>query len=205
MAYIKIKMKVTNNITDIVNDLNNGKIVCFKTDTIWGLSANPFDKHAIEELYRIKKRDMSKPFIFLIKQNEVLENYINVLKEEKIITKKVWPGPVSIIFNYNNNSNLLSFYSENKTIALRMPKNNTCQKILQLITYPLPSTSVNIEGATPLDTFEEVKNFLKNEDVTILKSVSKPKNKSSLLIKLDNGKITVLRNNTTKKILEKLI
>lgn len=198
-------MKVTKNIEEFINDLNNGKVVCFKTDTIWGLSANPYDKRAIEELYKIKNRDINKPFIFLIKKDDDIEKYTTKLTiEEKNIIKKIWPGPVSIIFNYNKNSKLLQFYNTQKTIAIRNPKNILCEKILSNIAYPLPSTSVNIEGMEPFNNFKEIKNFLKDKDVTVF--YSKTKNKeaiSSTLIKFENKQIVIIRKgNMNKKILD---
>ena len=200
-------MKITNNIEELISDLNNGKVICFKSDTIWGLSANPYNRIAVNHLYKIKQRVLNKPFIFLIKKGENIENFITPphLEERKIINK-LWPGPISIIFNYNNQSDLLQFYTEQKTIALRMPKNKLCQNILNKLDYPLPSTSVNIEGKEPINNFRDIIKFLKDEDVTILKNINKTNNFiSSTLIKIENNKINVIRKgNLSKKILDYL-
>ena len=200
-------MKITNRIDEIVKDLNNGKVVCFKTDTIWGLSANPYDKNALEKLYKLKHRDFSKPFIFLIKDEENIESFVNKLPDmQEDLTKKVWPGPISVVFDFNKNNDILNFYSNKETIALRKPKNKICQKILSKLNYPLPSTSVNIEGNAPLNYFEEIKEFLKDEDVTILNQKNYNKKEiASTLIKLENNTIKVLRKGKLpKKILDLL-
>ena len=195
-------MKITNKICDIVNDLNNNKVVCFKTDTIWGLSANPYSEQAMNTLYKIKQRDKTKPFIFLIKQDENINNFVGeISKKEKQVLNKVWPGPVSVIFKLNTKSQLLNYYDNIKTIALRMPKNKTCQSLLKLLNYPLPSTSVNKEGEEPINNFEDIKKFLQNEDITILKSSTKSTKKSaSTLITINGEDIVIIRGNKLKKI-----
>ena len=195
MENIKTEMKITSDINSFINDLNNGKVVCFKTDTIWGLSANPNNFEALKNLYEIKKRSLDKPLIFLIKQNEKIEKITQPLSNfEKDVIKKYWPGPVSIIFNINKKSSYLDFYENKKTIALRQPKNEICQTILNKIDYPLPSTSVNIEGEKPINNFVQIKKFLKNKDVTILKIKNYNRGlKSSALIKIENNKVVFLR------------
>ena len=188
-------MKITNNVDEFVKDLINGKVVCFKTDTIWGLSANPFAFEALKKIYEIKKRSLDKPFIFLIKNNEDLSKITKPLSNlENKILKKYWPGPISIIFEYNKNCSLLNFYQNKQTVALRKPKDENCQTILEKINFPLPSTSINVEGNRPINNFIEIKKFLKNEDVTILKLNGKRgKSRSSSLIKVENNKIVFLR------------
>ena len=87
-----------------------------------------------------------------------------------------------------------------------MPKNKLCQKILSMLPFPLPSTSVNAEGKQPLNTLKEIKHFLKDEDVTLLNLNNyKTDNNSSTLIKLENNTVLVLRKGKlTKKILDVL-
>ena len=63
-------MIISSNTNEIANALNNNQVVCFKTDTIWGLSANPTNKEAVKNLYTFKQRNVDKPFIFLIKKSE---------------------------------------------------------------------------------------------------------------------------------------
>ncbi len=189
-------MKITESIEELITDLKDGKIICFKTDTIWGLSVSPYNQSAIESLYKLKKRDLAKPFIFLIKDNENIKKYVcNFNKKKKDIIKNLWPGPVSIVFDFNKKSNLLSFYENKETIALRMPKNDLCQKILKKIDFPLPSTSVNFEKEEPLDSFEEVTRFLQGKNVTVFKSLKENKSLASKIIKFnENDNIYVIRN-----------
>ena len=98
------------------------------------------------------------------------------------------------------------FYKEQTTIALRRPNNKICQNILSRLSYPLPSTSVNVEGKNPLNNLKEIKSFLKNEDITIYKKhYTNKKGLSSTLIRIKDEKIEIMRKGSlNKKILDLL-
>ncbi len=165
-------MIINYNVDDFVYNLNKGKIACFKTDTIWGFSAASDNKEAIENLYKIKKRNLDKPFIFLIKKNQNLLDLVKTIppKAQKLINK-FWCGPLTIIFEAKENLPLLAPYKNKKTIALRMPEDELTQQILGKLSYPLPSTSVNTEGQPALNSFEEISKTFGKEDFCILSKV----------------------------------
>jgi L-threonylcarbamoyladenylate synthase len=193
---------ITKNKTDeIINQLNQNQVVCFKTDTIWGLSANPKSSTAIKNLYTIKQRNLDKPFIFLISKNQDLNCLVESLNttEQKLISH-FWPGPLTIIFKAKENLDILQNYTQKQTIALRMPKDELCQELLQKIDYPLPSTSVNIEGQPSLNSIEEIQETFKNENIYLLnKNTKKDRNISSTIIISENEKVNVLREGSISK------
>ena len=193
---------ITKNKTDeIINQLNQNQVVCFKTDTIWGLSANPKSSTAIKNLYTIKQRNLDKPFIFLISENQDLNCLVESLNttEQKLISH-FWPGPLTIIFKAKENLDILQNYTQKQTIALRMPKDKLCQELLQKIDYPLPSTSVNIEGKPSLNSIEEIQETFENENIYLLnKNTKKDRNISSTIIICENEKVNVLREGSISK------
>ena len=46
--------------------ISQGGIAIFPTDTVYGIGCNPYDKKAVEKIYKIKSRDTSKPFPILV-------------------------------------------------------------------------------------------------------------------------------------------
>lgn len=195
-------MIINNTIEELATQVNKSNIICFKTDTIWGFSAKSTDYKAIKNLYKIKNRTPDKPFIFLIKEDQNLNEIVEDINEiEQKLIDIFWPGPLTIIFNAKKDLDILKPYKENKTIALRMPKNEVCQKLLSKLTYPLPSTSVNFEGQKPLNNFKDIINTFKNEDFAILKQDNNIKNKevSSTIVRVVNNNIEVLREGEIKK------
>ena len=201
-------MIINKNIDDLVNQVNSGNVICFKTDTIWGFSAKSTDYKAITNLYKIKNRNPDKPFIFLIKKDQDLRALVENLNEtQKKLIDAFWPGPLTIIFNAKQNLDILKHYKDNKTIALRMPEDELCQNILSKLDYPLPSTSVNHEGQKPLNNFDEIVKNFKNENFAILQQDSSLNNKeiSSTIVKVVDNKIQILREGEIKKDVKKAI
>lgn len=195
-------MIINNNIDDLINQVNSGNIICFKTDTIWGFSAKSTDENSIKNLYKIKKRNPDKPFIFLIKkEQDLLQLVENLNGTEKKLINTFWPGPLTIIFNAKKDLDILKPYKENKTIALRMPKDDLCQNLLSKLAYPLPSTSVNYEGQEPLNSFNKIVKTFKNESFAILKQSNflNTKEISSTIVRVVNNDIQILREGEIKK------
>lgn len=190
--------KSTNNIVD---NLKEGKIVCFKTDTIWGISANPLNGKSINSLYTLKQRNVDKPFIFLISKNQDITKLVdNISPLEQKLIDAFWPGPLTIIFKAKSNLQLLDFYSNKDTIALRMPNDNLTQEILSKLDFPIPSTSVNLQNQPALNSFEEIyKNFQDKEIYILNKNNSQNNNISSTIVAVENNKIIILREGEIEK------
>ncbi len=193
-------MIISSNTNEIAKALNKNQVVCFKTDTIWGLSANPTNKEAIKNLYTFKQRNVDKPFIFLVKKDEDLSKLVESISptEQKLINT-FWPGPLTIIFKAKNNLDILSHYTQKQTIALRMPNDSFCQEILTKINYPLPSTSVNIEGQPFLNSFEEIAKTFKDNDFVIYQLENNTTKVSSTIVCCEGEKVNVLREGSITK------
>jgi len=202
-------MIICKDINKLINYLNKDKIICFKTDTVWGFSALPNKEEHIRNLYDIKGRDSSKiskgqldkQFVSLIKYNQDLNLLVkNINDKTKKLIKNFWPGPLTIIFEAKDNLDILSYYKEKATISIRMPKNELCQKILNNIDYPLPSTSVNKEGNPPLNDFKKITNEFQNEDFVIFESdLEADNNLSSTIVSAIGEDIKILREGKITK------
>lgn len=194
-------MIINKNINDLVSNLNNGKTICFKTDTIWGLSANPLKKESIENLYKLKQRQLDKPFIFLIKKTQDLNSLVQFTSPlEKKLIQNFWPGPLTIIFKAKDNLPILNHYKNKDTIALRMPADTLTQNILNCLGYPLPSTSVNLQNEQPLNNLDEICSQFKNYDICTLQQFTNINdNISSTIVSVINNKINIIREGQIKK------
>lgn len=151
---INIDLNFTSAVSEASELYHSNGVFIYPTDTIYGIGCNPFDKSAMETLSRIKKRERDKRYIFLIDSLDTLQGYVTI-DDEKInsILKKVWPNPVSIVFNLNNKSRILFDYS---SAAFRIPDNKFCNSLLNGIKAPLVSTSVNISNKPPLVDFDSI-------------------------------------------------
>ncbi len=132
--------------------MKRGDVIIFPTDTIYGIGCKLYDKNALDKIFTIKKRDPEKHIPILIGQIidliPIAKYDFNTLR----VMQTFWPGPLTIVLETT-----IDFYEKTgeDTIAVRIPNHDLA---LELISQngPLRTTSVNISGQAPLNTYLEV-------------------------------------------------
>ncbi len=84
-------------IKKAVEIINQGGIIIFPTDTVYGIGCNPYNKKSVEKIYDIKSRNISKPFPILAYSKEIAEKIAFFDEYSKKIVEQFWPGPLTII------------------------------------------------------------------------------------------------------------
>ncbi|GEM_PF-220373 len=125
--------------------LLRGGVVVMPTDTTYGVVGSALNEKAVNEIYRLRKRDLDKPFIVLIADRKDLKKFGVVLTEvQSKILDKVWPGPVSVILSCPPDK-LAYLHRGKKTLAFRLPQKPELQRLLRQ-TGPLVAPSANPQG-----------------------------------------------------------
>jgi L-threonylcarbamoyladenylate synthase len=173
-----------------------GKIFIYPTDTIYGIGGNPFDENVIRRIADIKGRNEEKQYIWLLSDFENLMNYVEITSEIYLdFLQKIWPAPVTVILNLNER---IKEITNQDTIAVRIPQNDFCLKLLKEISRPLISTSVNRTGENPLNEIDKIiTNFLPDVDAIIFYSETTEK-KSSTIIDLTSKQPKLVREGSIK-------
>jgi L-threonylcarbamoyladenylate synthase len=173
-----------------------GKIFIYPTDTIYGIGGNPFDENVVRRIADIKGRNEKKQFIWMLSDFENLMNYVEVTSEIYLdFLQKIWPAPVTVILNLNDRTKEIT---NQDTIAVRIPQNDFCLKLLKEISRPLISTSVNRTGENPLNEIDKiVNNFLPDVDAIIFYSETTEKI-SSTIIDLTSKQPKLVREGSIK-------
>ncbi len=124
-----------------VNILEEGGLIVYPTDTIYGLGANIFSDKAIRKVYSIKGRDYSKPISVSVSEIEDINKIAYLENLERV--KEFLPGPFTIILNKKENvSPLLTAGGEK--IGVRIPDNRISRELTRK--FPITSTSANLSG-----------------------------------------------------------
>lgn len=175
---------------------HSGKIFIYPTDTIYGIGGNPFDENVLKRISDIKGRNEKKQFIWLLSDFENLMNYVDVIYDTHLdFLQKIWPAPVTIILNLNARTKEII---NQDTIAVRIPQNDFCLKLLKEISRPLISTSVNRSGEDPLKHIEQiVNNFSQDVDAILFQSDSTER-KSSTIVDLTSKQPKLIREGSIK-------
>ena len=141
-------------VNDLLSKNLRGKIICFPTDTIYGVGALYDDEVAIDKIYQMKKRKIDKPLAILTPTSDIDKYVENISEEAQNLIDKFWPGPLTLIFKKS------SIISESltrglSTIAFRMPNSQIALTILNQF-GPMATTSVNISGSKELNTITDI-------------------------------------------------
>ena len=124
-----------------IKALNEGKIIIYPTDTVYGIGANIFDLEAVGKVYSIKKRPMNKPLSVCVSKIADIEKiaYLNE-KSEKTISS-LFPGPFTVILNKKEHvPSILT--AEGRKIGIRIPDNKICMELSK--EFPITTTSANL-------------------------------------------------------------
>ncbi|MBO6079615.1 MAG: threonylcarbamoyl-AMP synthase [Bacteroidales bacterium] len=130
-------------VNTVVECLQDGGIVIYPTDTIYGIGCDIFKQKSIERIISIlgekKKKDA---LTFICHDLSNLSDYTKPLDNNVFKTmKRVLPGPFTFILEANNSVPKL-LQSNKKTIGVRIPDNNIIREIVRQLGHPILSTSV---------------------------------------------------------------
>lgn len=130
-------------VRTVVECLQDGGIVIYPTDTIYGIGCDIFKQKSIERIISIlgekKKKDA---LTFICHDLSNLSDYTKPLDNSVFKTmKRVLPGPFTFILEANNSVPKL-LQSNKKTIGIRIPDNNIIREIVRQLGHPILSTSV---------------------------------------------------------------
>ena len=157
--------KFSLNLDSSVEWLKAGKILIHPTESIWGIGCDAFNSDAVEQVFRLKKRYLSKSFILLAESLKSIEKYIKVIgKEEQQFLSKYWPGAYTFLIKYNDKlpKHLMN---ENGKIAIRVSNHLPIKALMKGFPGFMISTSANISGEKNINNPAEIINFFEQEDM----------------------------------------
>ena len=157
--YIKENEIDNNTMLEISNAVKEGKIIVFKTDTVYGIGTNAFDEEACKKIYEIKQRPLHKPLCVLISDISMLNKMVDFISpaEQKLIDS-FWPGPLTIKFRKKENILPSIISSGDEFVRVRLLKCEPANTLIKLSGIPIVAPSANLSGSP---TGIELKNIMK--------------------------------------------
>jgi len=156
----------SKNIFRAINYLKKKELVGVPTETVYGLAGNAYSTKAVKKIYLLKKRPYKNPLIIHYFNLEQLKKDVELNDNFYKLYKKFCPGPITFILKKKKNSFLSNLATANlKTVAVRIPKNQTIKKILKSLNFPLAIPSANkstkISPVSAEDVAQEFNNSIK--------------------------------------------
>ena len=130
--------------------LENGGILLYPTDTVWGIGCDATNEAAVSKIFTLKNRIESKAMIVLLEDETELLNYVQDHSFQIFDYIKGIHKPTTVIYPKAKNlaSNLMG---EDGSVAIRICKDPFCKTLIKQFGKPIVSTSANISGyPTPM-------------------------------------------------------
>lgn len=142
----KIDKLKPGDLSEAAKILQNGGLVAFPTETVYGLGANALEASAAKKIYEAKGRPSDNPLIVHICKIEDMEVLAREIPEKAYQLAEVfWPGPLTMILKKkdivpNGTTGGLD------TVAIRLPANQIARKLIEEANVFVAAPSANISG-----------------------------------------------------------
>lgn len=136
-----------------------GSLIAFRTDTFYGLGADPFNQGALRRLLALKGRDDGKPILLVISDaSEVARFCSRRARMFDALSARHWPGALTLVVSAQENLPE-ELTAGTGTIGLRLPADEAVRELVRACGGALTATSANPAGEPPARTAEEVARF----------------------------------------------
>lgn len=154
-------MNFTDDIDQSLSVLQNGGLILYPTDTIWGIGCDATNPDAVEKVYQLKQRPGHKSLIVLLADEKDILTYVtqpdlrifDYIKGVKKPTTVIYDGAVGLAEN---------LVGEDGTVAIRLVNDEFCKTLISLFGKPLVSSSANTNGYPSPTCFADVDGAIKN-------------------------------------------
>lgn len=131
------------NIGLAAHVVQQGGVIVFPTDTVYGIGCDPYNEYSIRRIYHIKGRDKSKSLPVLAKSIDIVRQMAIMTDCATRLAERFWPGPLTIILHMKKNGP--TCVSQNNKIAVRIPAGLCITKLLDKCNS-IVGSSANISG-----------------------------------------------------------
>jgi len=177
-------------LTAAAEVVDKGGLICYPTDTVYGLGCDPLNSSAIERTRRVKGVP-TRPLPVLVRDIQNAERLAQISVRARKLARKFWPGPLTMVLP------ALGVLPENLapdgTVGLRSPKHSICLNLLDLCAGALVGTSANLTGNQPAVSAEEAARGLGDHVDVILDGGRAPLGIASTVVNLTKPTFTILR------------
>jgi tRNA threonylcarbamoyl adenosine modification protein (Sua5/YciO/YrdC/YwlC family) len=143
-------------IRKAIEILQDGGIVIYPTDTVYGMGCDLFNKRGIEKIYEIKRRSKKQPLSFVCAELKDISRYARVSDYAYKTMRRLLPGPYTFILEASRLVPKI-ILPKRQTTGIRVPDNQICLSLVGELGHPIISTSVTVEDGDVLSNPLEIK------------------------------------------------
>jgi len=178
------KTELQLHLTEIVEQIRNGAVFIYPTDTIYGIGCNALDKIAVAKIRALKERT-TNPFSIIVPSKEwVMKNCIITTKAKEWLSKL--PGPYTLILKLRNKNAIVKSVNQGtENIGVRIP-DHWISGFVRKLGFPIVTTSANLAGKPFMTSLEDLDESIK-EGVDFVIYEGEKKGRPSKIVNLVEG------------------
>ncbi|MBA3319994.1 MAG: threonylcarbamoyl-AMP synthase [Pyrinomonadaceae bacterium] len=177
-------------------EIAKGNVVAFRTDTFYGLGANPFNQDAVRRLVSLKSRERKPVLIVISEVAQVERLFERRTKLFEDLSARFWPGALTIIERAQMNLTH-DLTAGTKTIGVRLPDDEDVRDFLRSCGGALTATSANAPGAPPARTAAEAAEYFPS--LLILDGVAARGEQPSSVLDISRApRVSIIREGAVK-------
>ncbi len=187
-------MATSEKLAPAIEALQQGKIILYPTDTIWGIGCDATNDEACRRIMELKQRPESKSFILLADSFQMIEKYIPEFPDVCYDLVDLADKPLTII--YPNAKGLApSVLAQDGSVGIRLTKDPICLQLIRSIRKPIVSTSANISSEPAPTFFGDISETIKSGvDAIVMDRLMEKCSTPSQIIKIGlDSSIQVIR------------
>ena len=184
------------DIENALQVLQNGGIILYPTDTVWGIGCDAANKKAIEAIHTLKKSKENKSMLILVSGEAMLDSYVQHIPDIAWELLEAADNPLTII--YPGAKNLPGNLPDaDNSIGIRITSDKFCKALINRLKKPVVSTSANFFGEPNPGNFYEIHpDIIKNVDYVVKhRQYKNTPAKPSGIIKIGtNNEVKIIRH-----------
>lgn len=183
-----------NKAIDAATDvLRAGGLVAVPTETVYGLAADASNGEALAKIFAAKQRPSFNPLICHVADLAMAEKLGEFSSLALKLAEEYWPGPLTLVLPMKPGAHIHPLVSAGlSTIALRCPT-GIVRDIAHVLSHPLAAPSANTSGRISPTTAAHVADDLGDKVDLIVDGGACSVGLESTIVKVENGKATLLR------------
>ncbi|HEX7037403.1 MAG TPA: L-threonylcarbamoyladenylate synthase [Pseudomonadales bacterium] len=145
-------------LTRAAEIVSRGGLVVYPTDTTYALGCQIGDKSAVDRIRQIRRLDKHHHFTVACRDLSEISMYARVSDSNYRILKQFTPGPFTFLLPATREVPRRLVHEKKKTIGLRIPNHPVALGLLELLPYPITTTTMSMPGEdVPLADPEEIR------------------------------------------------
>ena len=137
-------------------------MIAFRTDTFYGLGADPFNDNAVETIKQLKGREDRKPILIVISGRDQIDRLITErTRSFDTLAETFWPGPLTLIGKAAPGISE-EITAGTGTVGVRLPADDRVRGLVRECGGALTGTSANPADQEPARTAQEVHQYFGN-------------------------------------------